>query len=172
MKTTRLSLFIMLCVLFSASLSAQGHEERFEKLDVISYHFEIGLSDSSNIIQGKALVHIRFKKETEKFCLDLVYDAANECGMKVSSVKENGKDIPFVTQENKLGLFPRASAGSEGEYEICYSGIPSDGLIISKNKFGDRTFFGDNWPDRARHWLPLVDHPSDKALVEFTVTAP
>ncbi|MFT5167251.1 MAG: aminopeptidase N, partial [Saprospiraceae bacterium] len=37
---------------------------------------------------------------------------------------------------------------------------------------GDRTFFGDNWPDRARHWLPTVDHPSDKATVEFIVTAP
>src|SRR5690606_15487849 len=34
------------------------------------------------------------------------------------------------------------------------------------------TFFGDNWPDRAHHWLPCVDHPSDKASVEFIVPAP
>ena len=32
--------------------------------------------------------------------------------------------------------------------------------------------FGDNWPDRGRHWLATVDHPSDKALVEFVVDAP
>jgi aminopeptidase N len=38
--------------------------------------------------------------------------------------------------------------------------------------FGDRTFFGDNWPNRGHHWLPLVDHPSDKAKVEFVVSAP
>jgi aminopeptidase N len=55
---------------------------------------------------------------------------------------------------------------------VTYKGIPADGLIISKNKFGKRTFFGDNWPDRARHWLPCVDDPGDKASVEFLVEAP
>ena len=45
-------------------------------------------------------------------------------------------------------------------------------MIISGNKYGDRTFFGDNWPDRARHWLPCVDHPSDKASVDWIITAP
>ena len=58
------------------------------------------------------------------------------------------------------------------KYPIEYHGIPADGLIISENKFGDRTFFGDNWPDRAHHWIPVVDHPSDKATVEFIVKAP
>jgi aminopeptidase N len=55
---------------------------------------------------------------------------------------------------------------------ITYAGVPADGLIISKNLYGDRTFFGDNWPDRARHWLPCMDHPYEKASVEFIVTAP
>jgi aminopeptidase N len=32
--------------------------------------------------------------------------------------------------------------------------------------------FGDNWPNRARNWIPSVDHPSDKATVTWTVTAP
>lgn len=45
-------------------------------------------------------------------------------------------------------------------------------MIISKNKYGDRTFFGDNWPNRARNWLPVIDHPSDKAQVEFVVIVP
>ena len=51
-------------------------------------------------------------------------------------------------------------------------GVPADGLIISNDKFGDRTFFADNWPDRARNWIPCVDHPYDKATVDFIVTAP
>lgn len=55
---------------------------------------------------------------------------------------------------------------------IFYKGIPDDGLIISKNKYGDRTFFADNWPDRAHHWIPCVDRPDDKATFEFIVTAP
>ena len=33
-------------------------------------------------------------------------------------------------------------------------------------------FFGDNWPNRARNWLVVEDHLSDKATVEFVVIAP
>jgi aminopeptidase N len=32
--------------------------------------------------------------------------------------------------------------------------------------------FGDNWPNRARHWIPSIDHPRDKATVTWTVRAP
>ena len=65
-----------------------------------------------------------------------------------------------------------ASAGSTVELFMTYSGIPADGLIISKNKFGNRTFFADNWPDRARNYLPCVDNPADKATVDFIITSP
>ncbi|MDX1548310.1 MAG: M1 family aminopeptidase, partial [Rhodothermales bacterium] len=69
-------------------------------------------------------------------------------------------------------LDPAPQAGARRTFTVRYGGVPADGLIISTNKHGDRTFFGDNWPNRARHWLPAVDHPSDKARVEFAVTAP
>ena len=32
--------------------------------------------------------------------------------------------------------------------------------------------FSDSWPNDARQWLPVIDHPSDKATGEFIVTAP
>ena len=32
--------------------------------------------------------------------------------------------------------------------------------------------FSENWPNRAREWLPMIDHPYDKATSEFVVTAP
>ena len=37
---------------------------------------------------------------------------------------------------------------------------------------GERTFFGENWPNLVRNWLPMIDHPYDKATGEFIVTAP
>ena len=55
---------------------------------------------------------------------------------------------------------------------IFYEGIPFEGLQIGENKYGDRTFFSDNWPNKGRHWLATVDHPYDKATCEFIVTAP
>jgi aminopeptidase N len=32
--------------------------------------------------------------------------------------------------------------------------------------------FSENWPNRAREWLPMIDHPYDKATSEFIITAP
>ena len=37
---------------------------------------------------------------------------------------------------------------------------------------GDRTAFADNFPDRARHWFPSEDHPSDKATASYAVQVP
>jgi aminopeptidase N len=45
-------------------------------------------------------------------------------------------------------------------------------LIIKKNLHGERTFFADNWPNRAHFWIPCKDRPDDKASFEFIVTAP
>jgi aminopeptidase N len=52
------------------------------------------------------------------------------------------------------------------------SGEPRDGLIIDANKYGDTTFFADNWPNRAHFWYACHDHPSDKATYTFLVEAP
>jgi len=94
--------------------------------------------------------------------------------MHVSGVNFKGNSVQFIHQNNLLEISFNSTipADSTIEFVIKYSGIPADGLIISKNKFGDRTFFGDNWPDRARFWLPTIDHPSDKATLEFRVFAP
>jgi aminopeptidase N len=62
--------------------------------------------------------------------------------------------------------------GTTAVLKVLYHGIPADGLIISKNKFGNRSFFSDNWPDRARNYIPCIDHPYEKATVDFIITAP
>ncbi len=30
----------------------------------------------------------------------------------------------------------------------------------------------NNWPNKAKNWLPTIDHPYDKATCDFVVTAP
>jgi len=44
--------------------------------------------------------------------------------------------------------------------------------IIDANKYGDTTYFADNWPNRAHYWYACHDHPSDKATYTFLVEAP
>ncbi len=170
------SLLIFFTILFFRSgLIAQNHYERYESIDVKAYIFEIHLNDSTDRIEGKAILNIKLLKPLGKISLDLIgINDSTETGMTVSKVlveKENSR----FSQRNELltvNFDQIISTDDPISVEIFYSGIPEDGLIISQNKFGDRTFFGDNWPNRAKYWLPSVDHPSDKATVEFRVYAP
>jgi len=163
----------LLAVLLLLPLIGQDHHERFGTIDVLSYRFEIDLNDTTDVIRGIADIEIAFLKDVEQFQLDLSYSFEDSSGMKVAQITEDGKEVLFLQRDDQISLtISRAPQGSKRTYRIIYSGIPTDGLIISRNKFGDRTFFGDNWPNRGHHWLPLVDHPSDKAVVEFIVSAP
>jgi len=153
---------------------SQNHYDRLATLDVQHYVFSLQLNATDANVKGSALVTIRFRKEVSEFQLDLVKKDAAGKGMTVSAVSENGHAFQFEHNKESLTIrFPRATKLDDVHtFQIDYQGIPADGLIIDNNKFGDRTFFGDNWPNRAHHWLPTVDHPSDKASVEFIVTAP
>ncbi len=57
-------------------------------------------------------------------------------------------------------------------FTIRYRGFPAAGFEIGNTLHGDRSFFANNWPNLIRNWLPMLDHPSDKATSEFIVTAP
>ena len=143
-------------------------------VDIQHYTFRLNLSDDSNLIRGKASIDILFRDEVKFFSLDLINKNTLDKGMTISTLKVNGTESSFTHENNRITITPEIpfKKGQTIELEIVYEGVPADGLIISENKYGDRTFFGDNYPDRARNWLPSVDHPSDKASVDFIVEAP
>ena len=139
--------------------------------DARHYTFSITLNDSTNRIRGQAVIQVHFTGASPLLQLDLAGPKGGK-GMRVRTVAEGRKTLSFVQDSAALHIRVRASAGSLHTYRIDYDGIPADGLIIGANRYGSRTFFGDNWPDRAHQWLPCIDHPSDKAPVDFIVTAP
>ncbi|HZY81241.1 MAG TPA: M1 family metallopeptidase [Cyclobacteriaceae bacterium] len=141
-----------------------------ENISVSHYIFRLELSDDTDVIKGEAEVTIRFLKPVASFDLNLIEKKGDTTGMNVISVKSSGKPVNYVFRGDLITIHP--PPGDEHTFVITYEGIPYDGLIISKNKFGERSFFGDNWPDRGRHWLPTVDHPAYKSTVEFLITAP
>jgi aminopeptidase N len=171
MKNLTTTLFIILLV--AVNLYGKDYPKN-ESIDIRKYSFELTLHDSIDVIEGKATVTIFFKKQATDFELDLTNKDANGTGMEVTTVTIDNNPVKFIHQNDRLKIIlsTPAKASSTTNIIITYKGIPRDGLIISKNKYGDRTFFGDNWPDRAHHWLPTIDHPYDKAAVDFIVTAP
>jgi aminopeptidase N len=168
------SLLVPIFLLVLETVQAFDPYPKNESIDVRHYLFRLDLNDTTNRIGGEATIDIRFKKSVAEFELDLASLNSSEQGMQVKMVTVDGQSGKFVHAQNrlKITLATAAVAGDEKRFVISYSGIPQDGLIIGKNKYGDRTFFGDNWPDRAHHWLPTIDHPYDKATCEFIVSAP
>ncbi len=143
-------------------------------INIQHYKFQLELNDSTDNIQGNALIELLVTDKSKKsITLDLVAQKGGK-GMTVSSVKAGEKAMSFQQTGESLiiSLADFSEIPDQLQLAIAYGGIPADGLIIAKNKYGDRTFFGDNWPNRAHNWLPCVDHPADKASVEFVVTAP
>lgn len=147
------------------------------KIDAINYIFDIELSDDTDEITCEVTVDIRFLgSDVQNLRFDLV-NVSNELdnkGMFVSSVSSNGNELKFSHSNDELLInLPKPSEiNQRTKYIIKYKGVPASGLKIGDNKHGDRTFFSDNWPNRGRHWLATIDHPYDKAMCEFIVTAP
>jgi len=141
-------------------------------IDVQHYSFNIQLNDKNDTVKGQAEINLKYLKDAGSFHINLVKQKVSGKGMLVSSVTGNGKPVLFQQNADDITITADGKMGTEHQYTISYSGIPADGLIISTNKFGHRTFFGDNWPNRAHNWLPCVDEPADKATVDFIVTAP
>ena len=94
--------------------------------------------------------------------------------MTVTHVESGGEDLTFRHQDDQIFIDLGREMGVNEQIDVTvhYHGESAAGLKIGPNKYGDRTFFSDNWSSRVRNWLPVVDHPSDKATTEMIVVAP
>ncbi len=174
----KLNKYFFNLLLYTLPLFAWADQYPINKsIDIKHYSFQINLSDSSNEITGNATIKLLFKQAgVNNFRLDLV-NKTNEKkgkGMVVDAVLLGNQTLKFTHQNDELIIqLPQPSVlSAELEFSIQYHGIPFDGLRIGATKFGDRSFFNESWPNRARHWLPTIDHPYDKATSEFIVKAP
>lgn len=158
-------------LLNSLSLFSQDTYQRNESVDIKNYVFNLRLNDSTNAIQGEAEIHVEFEDQPTPFNLDLIGYSGNY-GMEITDVTQSGESVDYVFENNKIQLNPKTPTSLHQIYKVHYHGIPERGLVIDTTKFGQRSFFGDNWPNLARHWLPSVDHPYDKAGIEFRIIAP
>lgn len=160
------------CLLFAiAEMAAQDLYPKNEAVDVQDYIFNLTLNDENNVIIGEAQINVAFKDKVDTLVLDLI-GKSQKYGMEITTVLEGDKVANYSFSKNKIHILPSESKENTRTFKVFYEGIPERGLVISTTKFGQRSFFGDNWPNLARHWLPSVDHPYDKATIEFRITAP
>ncbi|HVE79267.1 MAG TPA: M1 family metallopeptidase [Gemmatimonadaceae bacterium] len=165
---SRLALATAVLLLATAPLGAQpgaGAAASYHPgVDVVDYEFSLDLPDIGSGLEGRAVISLRRVAPTDTLRLDLV-------ALRVDSVLVNGRPVAFARDSSRLRV-PLPAAGDSLAVTVRYGGSPRDGLIVTLDPQGRWLGFGDNWPNRARHWLPTVDHPSDKATVTWIVRAP
>jgi len=102
MKRISVIYFFLFCL---AQVSAQNHFSRFGSYDVQNYIFDIHLNDSTNRIEGKTTIKIRFLKPTQKVILDLIgRNDSTSSGMEVSQIYFNGNPVKFSHQNDQLEI--------------------------------------------------------------------
>ena len=135
-------------------------------VDAIDYDIRLELPDTGAHLRGDVTLTAHRALHVRTVRLDLVRTLA------VRQVTVDGGVVSAQRADDALLIPLGASTGDTVRIRVQYDGTVTDGLIVQRDARGRWSGFGDNWPDRARHWLPLVDHPSDKATVSFTVRAP
>jgi aminopeptidase N len=95
-------------------------------------------------------------------------------GMTVTAVTSNSQPLQFQHENDRLRVnLPRAFLpGEQYAFTVAYHGVPATGIQVGNNKYGDREFFSNAWPQKAHNYLAVVDHPSMKSPTVTRVTAP
>src|SRR5258706_6114658 len=168
LKVIMQKVFLFVCLIGFIPANAQ------RKIDVLDCTYEITLSDQNDTIRGWARIEFSVLENLDSVTLDFSSRGPSGKGMIVTKTMVNvpDQDVQFTHSDDKLKIPFKLKKGNTATVIITYKGVPADGLIISKNKYGKRTFFSDNWPNRAHYWIPCVDDPMDKAKVNFGVVAP
>jgi aminopeptidase N len=176
-RATRRATLVLVAAGIVGPPAAADTYPRQPGVDVDHYAFELTLSDATDAIRGEATVDVVVLEDgVAALTLDLVQasESGSNRGMTVSGVSEGGRPLHYEHAGDRLriSLDPPGRRGARRRVTVRYGGIAAAGLVVGPNAYGERTFFSDNWPDKARNWLPTIDHPHDKATCELVVTAP
>ncbi|HVQ39435.1 MAG TPA: M1 family metallopeptidase [Pyrinomonadaceae bacterium] len=169
-KSRHHALFVVLLLITTWTSSYATRRERLiESWQPLHYNVSLVLDDQlSEIVRATAEITILTLKDNVSL-IDLDFGE-----LAIDSIKVNNEAAQFERQPGLLNikLSKAVPRNTRLVVMVAYHGRPKDGLIMSKDKAGKPSAVGDNWPDRLHHWIPCLDHPSAKATVSFTVTAP
>src|SRR6516162_1251741 len=165
------TVFLGFCCSFIslAEAAAQRREHVVDAWRPLHYDVIIALDDRLSAI-NRATTQIQariLKNDVQSIDLDFGE-------LKVDSVKVDDQPARSERKPDRLdiSLAQPAKAGEQVNITVTYHGRPKDGLILATDRDGKPSATGDNWPDRVHQWIPCLDHPSAKATVTFTITAP
>lgn len=101
-------------------------------------------------------------------------------GYEITDITVDGSEVGFERHGGKLTIIPPTpiSQGQSFTVTIGYNGTPAGiesaalPFVIGWRTAPDGTTYVVAEPDGARSWIPVNDHPLDKATYTFRITVP
>ena len=147
--------------------------------DVLHYNIDLDLTRATEQAGDSAMVSgiatlLVVVEDAREDSIRLDLSGMRAVRVDIGKLRAEPHSVEFRQEDGRLFalLDEGIRSGDTIRVVVQYDGRPDDGLIIRRNVHGQLGAFADNWPDRARFWFPAIDHPSDKATVEFSVRAP
>src|SRR3954449_8576262 len=142
--------------------------------DVQHYDLSFSYDPASDRLDALIKITAKATQNLSRFDLDLQQ-------LTVKGVDVNDKDATFTRDGQELVITPAKGIGDGSAFlvNVRYAGVPET-IVGSPIVFGspygfihtdDGAFIGDE-PNATSTWIPLNDHPSDKATWTFRVTVP
>ena len=171
--TRSLPLPVLTLCLLALGFVTQSFATRAERLidawKPTNYNVSLTFNDSlTEITSAKAEITVVSLKDSLSQ-IDLDFGE-----LPIDAVTVNNQAAPYARAAGLLNikLAHRVRRDTSLVIAISYHGKPKDGLVLTADKAGQPSAVGDNWPNRLHHWIPCLDHPSAKATVTFSITAP
>lgn len=136
------------------------------------YAIDLAVDMVGNRIQGSTTVDAQATQDLSAFNLDLN-------GFDVGAVTVNGQPATVARQDGELTITPAAPLhqGEHFQVAVSYGGVPQPvtsqavPMVVGWKSFGNGVCV-DCEPDGASHWIPVNDHPRDKASYSFHIDVP
>ena len=137
-------------------------------IDVASYRIQNRYALDTARLAGRTRIRLTATQDLDSFSLDFL--------LGVRSVVVDGTRARFDKSGHELRIHPKEAlaAGSRHTVVVSYAGRPR-----RERYAGERNWLASrhevvtmNEPHMAPWWFPANDHPSDKALMDISVTVP
>ncbi|SFD64504.1 M1 family metallopeptidase [Streptomyces aidingensis] len=137
--------------------------------DVLGYHLDLGYGgDNTRPLTGRTSLVARAEATLERFNLDFA-------GGRVRSVTVDGAPAAFATAGEDLVIDPAEPPAGGTTFRVTVEHTsPTEGAGTAwiRTSEGDGGLVTAAQPDAAHRVFPANDHPSDKALFSFRISAP
>ena len=138
-------------------------------VDVVSYDVVLDVDVMAGAFDARVGIVVDVAAGLDQLALD-----ARD--FDVDTVVVNGEDASFEQFVDELVIDLPVDRTAQVDVIVTYSAAPDGGLSRVGLPAGwfvtDGGAYVLNEPDGARSWLPSNDHPSDKALWRFEISAP